>query len=918
MNKIDFEKIAATHTLSAVIGRRVKLTSAGKGEFKGLCPFHNERSPSFTVSDAKGFFHCYGCGAHGDVVDFVADSEGVPISQAVRMLTGDTYTPTKRDPSEPPPSFDPYAGIVAAEIPDSHEPFMPGRWLEVWNVRKERTWRMRPSMVFPYRTTDGELLGYVVRVEFDDGKKVTPTLRFVRLPDGTETWAAVPFDRPRPLYALDRLTDGQVVVVEGEKAAEAAARLLPQVLPVVTWPGGTQGVKHADWRILAGRPVVIWPDADAPGVAAAAEIRTILEAQGCPVKVARPDDDMAPGYDAADAERDGWDRARTLAWLRAATTPIAARPEPEEPPPHDEAPPEQHDEQPDAPPPKKRGRPRKEPPPPHDDVSLAGDEMPFRILGFDDGQYFYMPRSTQQMTALTASSHTFKNLIQLAPLEYWERTFGGLAKANEMAAANALMGQAHRQGTFYPERLRGRGAWAGEQTPTPTFHVGQFAVVGDERRDLYEVDGAHIYPARRPMPGIDMDQNAATSEECKRLVQLLERLNWDNPLSAVALAGWIVIAPVCGALDWRPHVWLTGGPGSGKTTVLLDIIWRLIRAFGQKFEGNTTEAGIRQTLGPDALPVLLDEAEAETERAQNRMTAILDLVRLASSGSTVSKGTQNGEAIKFTIRSAFCLSSIEHSIKQHADETRITKLVLKKRGDEKANEDFKALRRDIRDWLTPEFANGLFVRTWTHIDTLLANVATCVDAAADVLRDRRAADQIGTLIAGYIMLHTTRAVTFDEASEFVRRYDWSDHTAISARRDHDRLLERILTHEMNVTSGHSNKRVTIADLINARRGLTAFVDMDDARRILGPLGIRVESSGVWIASSASRLGRDVLAGTQWASDWSRPLRDLPGATVLAVKGYAPGVTARGTCIPLALFDPPKPEDEPAPTQEDLL
>lgn len=893
MSAIDFDKIADQFTMSAIVGRRVKLSAAGKGEWKGLCPFHNERTPSFTVSDGKRFYHCHGCGAHGDVVDFIAEMESVSIGDAARMLTGDTYKPQQRDPAEPPPApFDPYADIEAAEIPDSHEPFEPGDTIEVWNVRKEHFWRMRPSMVFPYRDSAGDLLGYVFRIEFDDGKKVTPTVRFVRMPDGTEIWATVPFAAPRPLYGLDRLRDGQVVIVEGEKAADAATRLLP--LPVVTWPGGTQGVKHADWSPLAGRAVVIWPDADEPGHKAAEEIAERLRAAGCTVKVARTDG-LAKGYDAADAEADGWDRARTIAWLRAATAP--QQPDPEPPPPE----PDERDETPDdAPPlPVPAGK------------MLDPADGPFRILGFDEGNYFYLPRGTQQVVSLTPSSHSFKNLIQLAPLDHWEREFGGLGKSNEMAAANALMSQAHRVGTFYPDRIHGRGAWADEGEPV--FHMGQRAMRGQEVLELYECSDRYIYAASRPMHDLDTDAPVVSNAHAKRVADLCSRLPWQNPLSAIALAGWIVIAPVCGALHWRPHIWITGGAGSGKTTVLLDIVWRMIRSLGQKFEGNTTEAGIRQTLGADAMPVLLDEAEAESEKAQQRMTGILDLARLASSGSTVSKGTTSGEAIKFTIRSAFCLSSIEHSIKQHADETRITKLVLRKRTDPQANADYKALMADIRAWLTPEFTTGMFLRTWRHIDVLLANVQTCVDAAAQELHDRRAADQIGTLIAGYILLHTTKRITFDQAVEFVRRYDWTDHTALSAKSDVERLLERILTSQMQVSAGGANKRCTIAELLNAARPgeRDRVVSMDDARRHLHPLGIRLDEDGqgVFFASSAQRFGREILRGTQWEADWSRPLREVPGATAVQTMHFAPGLKSRATLIPWdQISEPVRPDD----------
>lgn len=71
--------------LSGVIGRTVKLIRAGR-EWKACCPFHNEKSPSFTVNDEKGFYHCFGCGAHGDVIRFLTDHEGLGFREAVDRL----------------------------------------------------------------------------------------------------------------------------------------------------------------------------------------------------------------------------------------------------------------------------------------------------------------------------------------------------------------------------------------------------------------------------------------------------------------------------------------------------------------------------------------------------------------------------------------------------------------------------------------------------------------------------------------------------------------------------------------------------------------------------------------------------------------------------------------------------------------
>jgi len=72
-------------SLASVIGRRVKLTRRGR-EYSGLCPFHNEKSPSFTVNEDKGFFHCFGCGAHGDVIGFEMRIANLPFPEAVEKL----------------------------------------------------------------------------------------------------------------------------------------------------------------------------------------------------------------------------------------------------------------------------------------------------------------------------------------------------------------------------------------------------------------------------------------------------------------------------------------------------------------------------------------------------------------------------------------------------------------------------------------------------------------------------------------------------------------------------------------------------------------------------------------------------------------------------------------------------------------
>ncbi|MFQ6018412.1 MAG: DNA primase [Kiloniellaceae bacterium] len=92
----DFlDEIRGRLPLSGVVGRRVKLQKRGR-EAVGLCPFHNEKTPSFTVSEDKGFYHCFGCGAHGDVIGFVMRADGLSFPEAVERLAGEAGLPVPR------------------------------------------------------------------------------------------------------------------------------------------------------------------------------------------------------------------------------------------------------------------------------------------------------------------------------------------------------------------------------------------------------------------------------------------------------------------------------------------------------------------------------------------------------------------------------------------------------------------------------------------------------------------------------------------------------------------------------------------------------------------------------------------------------------------------------------------------------
>lgn len=280
----DVERLRRDVSLSDIAASfGLKLERDGS-EFVACCPFHSEDTPSFTIFTGKDHverFHCFGCGQRGDVLDFVQGVKGVDLKEAIKILGGGGRTERQNIEPRKVQVRDAYEGIIPLDPPA--ELIEAGKRVRLYNPKRrgsDREWgSFAPSMVFPYRREDGALIGYVLRHDLPGGDKETPMVMWVCLPSGDECWCRFPFPKPRPLYGLEKLGDAKlVIVVEGEKCRDALRRVTGRC--VVSWPGGTQGVKHADWSPLAGRNVVIWPDADEPGLATAIEIASIVHGLG--------------------------------------------------------------------------------------------------------------------------------------------------------------------------------------------------------------------------------------------------------------------------------------------------------------------------------------------------------------------------------------------------------------------------------------------------------------------------------------------------------------------------------------------------------------------------------------------------------------------------------------------------------------
>lgn len=176
----------------------------------------------------------------------------------------------------------------------------------------------KPTAVWEYRDGGGRLKSVVARFDTATGKEVLP-LTYCEAVDGSKSWRWKSPPAPRPLFGLDRLSaapDAPVVIVEGEKSAEAAALLLPDSV-VTTSQGGSKAAGKTDWSALKGRDVVIWPDADNPGQKYARDVARLVQR----ARVVSPPDGVKEGWDAADAADEGWTTEQALALVAAAKEP---------------------------------------------------------------------------------------------------------------------------------------------------------------------------------------------------------------------------------------------------------------------------------------------------------------------------------------------------------------------------------------------------------------------------------------------------------------------------------------------------------------------------------------------------------------------------------------------------------------------
>lgn len=492
-------------------------------------------------------------------------------------------------------------------------------------------------------------------------------------------------------------------------------------------------------------------------------------------------------------------------------------------------------------------------------------------LGYKEKEYFFTSSDNPQIVSVSKFSKS--DFYNLMPREYWEAIFpgAGATKVDWDLANSVLTEQARAKGIFESQNIRGAGVW--NDAGRIVVNMGDHLLVDNVRTPLGQISSRYFYTLGVKLP--DLHPSPLSASECEVITAAAHAFKWKKPDFGFLLAGAMVTTRVCGALPIRPHIWLTGSAGQGKTTLFNRFIYPLIGEPVIFAGGNSTEAGIRQEVCANAVPVLFDEFENQGGHSAERIQSVLDLMRIAWSETKASiiKGGSGGVATSYRARFAAIVTSIRQISMTDADRSRFATLELGAHGSDMEHwEKLDGLLNQI----DLEFGNRLFARTIKLLPVLLQNFKEMKKA----LPGQRFGDQYGMLLAGYALLLQDAPIGPQQARMLAGHVALQEEKEDALVSDQDVALSNLLTTKYSYESPTCRKESLIGDMIRASyKDLSLTMGKEEhasETKALSNLGIRVELNSVAIAAHHSEQSK-VWATTHWRNNWAQPLARIPGA-----------------------------------------
>jgi len=532
-------------------------------------------------------------------------------------------------------------------------------------------------------------------------------------------------------------------------------------------------------------------------------------------------------------------------------------------------------------------------------------------LGHNEDSYFYTSSSNKHIRKLTAANHTKQQLLSLMGLGYWSSIYpaDNADGVDWTLAIDDLMTKCRIKGPFSLQFVRSTGLWRGDDGKL-VLNTGRELVIDGKKKGFHSLKSRHIYePADMVLP---VPKRVATAEECRQFCDLLDMFRWASPSHARFLAGWLMAAPACGALRWRPHVWITGASGAGKSTILGEVVEPILSKICYFIQGQSTEAGIRQSLGNKAIPVSYDEFEMTNQKSGTRVESVIELLRQASSDNNarVMKGSADGQAIQYSCTTMAIMAAVNTNLNFEADKNRFTIIELLRHKGNKAESaaHFQEIEKML-DILTPEFVEGFYGRIIHFWPTFSKNVQTIFDQITKQY-NARFGQQYSVLLAGWALCQSDRILSDDDAKFIVNSTDLEQKLQDQGEDDETDCFGYLMAKKVSIRTEHLSTDILVGELIHktidalqrpAGYGHSSGVDKEWVNSLMN-YGMRVKGDYVYIANNHPEI-KSLFRDTKWVNNYDRSLKRVAGADSNDNKSqyFGAGLSKKCTRLPIASF-----------------
>lgn len=705
----------------------------------------------------------------------------------------------------------------------------------------------------------------------------------------------------RPLYRLPELVDASMVfITEGERKCERLQQRLGDYAVATCYSGGAQAWKKTDYFPLTGKRVVVCADNDEPGIKAAHALVDTLHGLGIEAVAFIPDVEFTLNvvpekWDVGDEPPEGVTEEMLLEKLKAAMESTDSKAHIPLADIHEtiaameaETGEIKFSENVAS---KSRASKKY--------MNLNFDKY-FKPMGYAGNYYYFLKKQgmirIERRVGDMIGGHAFLELIP--DKNFWlDICYKAESLVNNKpdweGLAIEMVNRCHNKGNIQEQDERGFGAWRDGKDIVQNRLTG--LTVNNNATDAYYYQSPNnfFYNCQPSYTGFKDPKDSLSKLERSMIVSLVKTVRWEKDFSADMLIGWLMNAVVPGMLDWRPHVWLSGNKGTGKSKVMEKIIAPILGPFCKKMSHSTTLPGILQEINGASISIVMDEMESNSDKAKKITAEMVDVARKVSSDAGYRRVTSpNGKKRIQSCVSMMCFISISVALAQASDRSRFTVLPLRIPADKSKMSVNYRLMEDLSAALPKDLGEKIYYYMLEHFEIHRKNIEMFSEIFTNQYGEQRAGDQYGTLLAGRWIIENPRLVTKDEAINIVTKDDYAYYLRDEATESEDsQVLDHIGLSRMRVDTAAGPRELQAYMLFAMAFGRVSTLDADNmgvpliadtkARAVLAQYGMycdTLEQTVHFLVTDREGMVGDLLKGSPFGSGWASILSRHPGAT----------------------------------------